>query len=57
MGAACFALYNKRRPKTTIVAALDRFHLVMDASDRLAETGGKGIYLKQLLLKDKHRSA
>jgi len=57
MGAACFALYNKRRPKTTIVAALDRFHLVMDAIDRLAETGGKGIYLKQLLLKDKHRSA
>jgi hypothetical protein len=30
---------------------LDRFHLVMDAIDRLPQTGDKGIYLKQL--KDK----
>ena len=29
---------------------LDRpFHLVMDAIDRLPQTGGKGIYLKQQL--------
>ena len=26
---------------------LDRFHLVMDAIDRLPQTGDKGIYLKQ----------
>ena len=31
---------------------LDRFHLVMDAIDRLPQTGDKGIYLKQQL-KDK----
>jgi xylulose-5-phosphate/fructose-6-phosphate phosphoketolase len=31
---------------------LDRFHLVMDAIDRLPQTGDRGIYLKQQL-KDK----
>jgi xylulose-5-phosphate/fructose-6-phosphate phosphoketolase len=31
---------------------LDRFHLVMDAIDRVPRTGEKGIYLKQQL-KDK----
>jgi len=28
---------------------LDRFHLVMDAIDRLPQTGAKGTYLKQQL--------
>jgi len=36
----------------TVLNDLDRFHLVMDAIDRLPQTGDKGIYLKQLL-KDK----
>ena len=36
----------------TVVNDLDRFHLVMDAIDRLPQTGDKGIYLKQQL-KDK----
>jgi xylulose-5-phosphate/fructose-6-phosphate phosphoketolase len=31
---------------------MDRFHLVMDAIDRLPQTGPKGAYLKQQL-KDK----
>ncbi len=34
----------------TVLNDLDRFHLVMDAIDRLPETGGKGAYVKQLLL-------
>ncbi|MBK5966234.1 hypothetical protein CCR95_19630 [Thiocystis minor] len=36
----------------TVLNDLDRFHLVMDAIDRLPRTGDKGIYLKQQL-KDK----
>ncbi|WP_373509477.1 hypothetical protein [Thiocapsa sp.] len=36
----------------TVLNDLDRFHLVMDATDRLPRTGDKGIYLKQQL-KDK----
>jgi xylulose-5-phosphate/fructose-6-phosphate phosphoketolase len=36
----------------TVLNDLDRFHLVMDAIDRLPETGDKGSYLKQQL-KDK----
>jgi hypothetical protein len=36
----------------TVLNELDRFHLVMDAIDRLPRTGDKGIYLKQQL-KDK----
>ncbi len=36
----------------TVMNELDRFHLVMDAVDRLPQTGDKGIYLKQQL-KDK----
>jgi xylulose-5-phosphate/fructose-6-phosphate phosphoketolase len=36
----------------TVLNDLDRFHLVMDTIDRLPQTGGKGIYLKQQL-KDK----
>ncbi len=33
----------------TVMNELDRFHLVMDAIDRLPQTGDKGIYLKQQL--------
>ncbi|MCK9619210.1 MAG: phosphoketolase family protein [Methylobacter sp.] len=36
----------------TVLNDMDRFHLVMDAIDRLPQTGTKGIYLKQQL-KDK----
>jgi xylulose-5-phosphate/fructose-6-phosphate phosphoketolase len=36
----------------TVLNDLDRFHLVMDAIDRLPQTGDKGSYLKQQL-KDK----
>jgi len=36
----------------TVLNDLDRFHLAMDAIDRLPQTGGKGLYLKQKL-KDK----
>jgi xylulose-5-phosphate/fructose-6-phosphate phosphoketolase len=36
----------------TVLNDMDRFHLVMDAIDRLPQTGEKGIYLKQQL-KDK----
>lgn len=36
----------------TVLNDLDRFHLVMDAIDRLPQTGEKGIFLKQQL-KDK----
>jgi hypothetical protein len=36
----------------TVLNDLDRFHLVMDAIDRLPQTGDKGLYLKQQL-KDK----
>ncbi len=36
----------------TVLNDLDRFHLVMDAIDRLPQTGDRGIYLKQQL-KDK----
>jgi xylulose-5-phosphate/fructose-6-phosphate phosphoketolase len=36
----------------TVLNDLDRFHLVMDAIDRLPQTGEKGLYLKQQL-KDK----
>ncbi|HUW53281.1 MAG TPA: phosphoketolase family protein [Rhodanobacter sp.] len=36
----------------TVLNELDRFHLVMDAVDRLPQTGDRGIYLKQRL-KDK----
>ncbi len=33
----------------TVLNELDRFHLVMDTIDRLPQTGGKGVYLKQQL--------
>ena len=33
----------------TVLNEMDRFHLVIDAIDRLPQTGSKGIYLKQLL--------
>jgi xylulose-5-phosphate/fructose-6-phosphate phosphoketolase len=33
----------------TVLNDLDRFHLVMDAIDRLPQTGERGIYLKQKL--------
>jgi len=33
----------------TVLNDLDRFHLVMDAIDRLPQTGERGIYLKQQL--------
>ena len=33
----------------TVLNELDRFHLVMDAIDRLPQTGDKGVYLKQRL--------
>jgi len=36
----------------TVLNDLGRFHLVMDAIDRLPQTGDKGVYLKQQL-KDK----
>jgi len=36
----------------TVLNELDRFHLVMEAIDRLPQTGEPGIYLKQQL-KDK----
>jgi xylulose-5-phosphate/fructose-6-phosphate phosphoketolase len=36
----------------TVLNDLDRFHLVIDAIDRLPQTGGKGVQLKQQL-KDK----
>ena len=36
----------------TVLNELDRFHLVMDAVDRLPQTGAKGAYLKRML-KDK----
>jgi len=36
----------------TVLNELDRFHLVMDAIDRLPQTGDQGVYLKQQL-KDK----
>ncbi len=34
---------------TAVGHRLDRFHLVMDAIDRLPQTGDQGIYLKQQL--------
>ena len=33
----------------TVLNDLDRFHLVMDVIDRLAQTGSRGVYLKQQL--------
>jgi len=33
----------------TVLNEMDRFHLVMDAIDRLPQTGSKGVYLKQML--------
>ncbi|OKS86751.1 phosphoketolase family protein [Mucilaginibacter polytrichastri] len=33
----------------TVLNEMDRFHLVIDAIDRLPQTGSKGVYLKQLL--------
>ena len=33
----------------TVLNDLDRFHLVMDAIDRLPQTGDKGIYVKERL--------
>ncbi len=33
----------------TVLNDLDRFHLVMDAVDRLPQTGDRGVYLKQRL--------
>ena len=40
----------------TVLNDLDRFHLVMDAIDRLPQTGGKGVYLKQQLQGQAHRA-
>jgi len=34
----------------TVLNDMDRFHLVMDAIDRLPQAGAKGVYLKQQLL-------
>ena len=34
----------------TVLNDLDRFHLVMDAVDRLPQTGNTGVYLKQQLM-------
>jgi len=34
----------------TVLNDLDRFHLVMDAVNRLPQTGSRGVYLKQQLL-------
>jgi xylulose-5-phosphate/fructose-6-phosphate phosphoketolase len=34
----------------TVLNDLDRFHLVMDTIDRVPQTGGAGVYLKQQLL-------
>ena len=34
----------------TVLNDLDRFHLVMDAVDRLPQTGSKGAYLKQRMM-------
>ena len=31
----------------TVLNDLDRFHLMMDAIDRLPQVGGRGVYLKQ----------
>ena len=33
----------------TVLNDLDRFHLVIDAIDRLPRTGAKGVYLQQQL--------
>jgi xylulose-5-phosphate/fructose-6-phosphate phosphoketolase len=33
----------------TVLNEMDRFHLVMDAVDRLPQTGSRGAYLKQML--------
>jgi xylulose-5-phosphate/fructose-6-phosphate phosphoketolase len=33
----------------TVLNDLDRFHLVMDAINRLPQTGSGGVYLKQQL--------
>ena len=33
----------------TVLNDLDRFHLVMDAIDRLPQVGERGVYLKQEL--------
>jgi xylulose-5-phosphate/fructose-6-phosphate phosphoketolase len=33
----------------TVLNDMDRFHLVMDAIDRLPRTGTQGVYLKQQL--------
>ena len=40
----------------TVLNDLDRFHLVMDAIDRLPQTGDKGIYLKQQTQGQAHRA-
>jgi xylulose-5-phosphate/fructose-6-phosphate phosphoketolase len=34
----------------TVLNEMDRFHLVMDAIDRLPQTGSKGVYLKQKMM-------
>jgi xylulose-5-phosphate/fructose-6-phosphate phosphoketolase len=34
----------------TVLNEMDRFHLVIDAIDRLPQTGSRGVYLKQLLM-------
>jgi xylulose-5-phosphate/fructose-6-phosphate phosphoketolase len=34
----------------TVLNEMDRFHLVMDAIDRLPKTGSKGVYLKQMMM-------
>jgi xylulose-5-phosphate/fructose-6-phosphate phosphoketolase len=33
----------------TVLNGLDRYHLVIDAIDRLPQTGSRGVYLKQQL--------
>jgi len=52
-GAAVMGAVNRTTCMwATSLNDLDRFHLVMDAIDRVPRTGEKGIYLKQQL-KDK----
>ena len=40
----------------TVLNDLDRFHLVIDAIDRLPQTGSEGAYLKQQLQRQADRA-